>query len=276
MININFERYSIERFTMASVDDLIQNFSEQIDLNSDTSNAWLSYVLNRKFIPLSELEKRISIFNGSNIDPSKFIDQCEAVHRVTHPLHLIELGYIIYSKLYGEARELMNGIIIHYDNIILELKRRYIDPRLLDWMYKFVVIKQEIYENPMQFGRKLQKMVTYAKETYQKTLPRTIANNQLVTVKNTALRTFKTKLADQTLMETLKQVKLSDLEEAINWAENIYTSINRLYLDNPTTMWRNENGYCMHCENSEFHYYNCLIHKNSPLYKYCGFTDNNP
>ncbi|KAI4485948.1 hypothetical protein M0804_006437 [Polistes exclamans] len=252
---------------MASVDDLAQHFSTQININApSTSNPVSPYI---KFIRIEEMEIRIPFFDGTNIEVTRFIDECEAVYRVTHPLNFVKLGYIVHSKIVGEAAAILDQVEINYHCIILELKRRYCDPKLLDWMNEFYVTKQAIYENPMQYCKRLQKMVKYAREMYYKTLPKMIADNQLQTIERTALKMFLTKLYDSELKEKLEEQYIIDLDHALIVTEDVYATMNMLHILNSSDVWRNTNGNCPHCEDSEYHYSDCVIHENSLFQNFC-------
>lgn len=238
----------------SEIDFFLTSDSDVNASESEEENKTQTNKNKKKYLSVMEATKDIGIFDETNNEPTVFTEACERAYRRINPRDILNLNNVIRSKIQGKPREQLLHKEMNFHNLLLAIKRTFVPAYQIDWMYELINSKQELYETPMMFGKRLEKILQGAIRTYISQLAPVFAQNQIKTMHKNSLRIFLEKLSNERLREELSERKPRSIWEATDIAENIWNKLNfRL------CRRLNENNYCPYCRDRDFHYFDCQI-----------------
>lgn len=235
------------------MDSEIEFLSSDSNVHVSESGEENKMQTNKKYLSVMEATKDIGIFDGKNKEPIVFTEACERAYRQINPRDILNLNQVVRSKIQGEPRKILR-IEKDYHHLLLGIKRLFVPAYQMDWMYELVNLKQELYESPIMFGRRLGVIAEYASRGHLYQHSPVLSQDQIDTRRKDSLRLYLEKLSNERLRQELSETNPKTLLEAIRNAKDIWNNLNFKF-----SLRTNKNNYCPYCKDRDFHYYDCQI-----------------
>lgn len=227
--------------------------SDVCTLESDEENKTQTNK-NKNYLSVMEATKNIEIFDGTNKEPTVFTEACERAYRRINPHDIFHLNNVIRSKIQGNAREKLFYKELDLHQLLIEIKYIFAPAYQIDWMYELVNSKQEFYETPIMFGKRLEKIFSYATAACFRQFSPAFVQDPIDDIHRTSLRIFLEKLSNERLRKEILEHNPQSLRNAIEITESIWNILNYRF-----SIRLNENIYCPYCKDRDFHHYDCQI-----------------
>ncbi|KAK2578538.1 hypothetical protein KPH14_012027 [Odynerus spinipes] len=197
----------------------------------------------RSYYSVKDAADLVPNFDGQKVNVMKFISAYESAQELLHPQDLPLFAKVIRLKITGEAENFIRYVETpNLEMLTLELKRMYV-PRqsLTKWQTELAFIKQNSWETPLEFGRRVQEIETRAKEIITENNTPEIALGMIKGLEHNALNSFVAGLLNPELENEVCNANPETLNQAI---------------DNAITSWeylKNRHARLKATFNSPFH-----------------------
>ncbi|KAI4499816.1 hypothetical protein M0802_005072 [Mischocyttarus mexicanus] len=235
----------------------------------DNDNKKKKEIKEEFFLTVSEAVESIETFDGYNMCPLLFLKSCQEAYSSIHPLDIQGFTIHVRPKIIGEADKMLNKTDLNYEDMILDIVRIFAPEKILCLLKDTVYLKRKLYESPIKYGKRLQKVILFSREVLYSSMNKSDAVREADKLEVAIVKLYINNIENEDLMKELFSAnQIRTMIGVVNLAEIAWSLFNSKYIYLLHNFIINDYKDCLFCGMKKLHFYECPFKYNWQV-NYC-------